>query len=476
MNTLDCLFSKNAFRNTFSYKRLIAFAALTIFIFTVSSGRASAQTFVNPAPITIFDNGPAIPAYPSTINVTGASGRITKVVVTLNGFTHNFPDDVGVLLVGPGGQKVRLMSDVGGVVAVVTPVNIPIDDRGAAFLPDNAALTNAISKPTQGLSSTGGDGNLHAANFPLPAPAGPYSVLMSDFIGTSANGTWSLYVDDDTAGNAGTFANGWTLTITTGGVFTNSTPITINDVLPATPYPSTVGAAGFTGNITKVTVRLNSLSHTFPDDIGVLLVGPTGTAVRLTTDNGGGADIVNIDLLFDDTSANALPDNTVILSTSYQPTQGVLFNGPQHPTNFPLPAPVNPYSNVLSAFNASNPNGTWSLYVDDDAGGDVGSIANGWTLTIEAAAPTAAESTISGRAVSAAGRGIGNVRVLLYGGNLPHPIYTQTNPFGYYRFENITVGQTYVMSVSSKRYSFTDPVRVINLSDDLFELDFLAQP
>jgi subtilisin-like proprotein convertase family protein len=472
MITLDCPFSKNAHRSTFLYKKLIAFAALTIFIFTVSFERATAQTFVNPAPITIFDNGPAIPAYPSTLNVTGTFGRITKVVVTLNGFTHSFPDDVGVLLVGPAGQKVRLMSDVGGGVAVVTPVNIPIDDRGAAFLPDNAALTNVISKPTQGLSGTVGDGNLHAANFPAPAPAGPYSVLMSDFIGTSANGTWSLYVDDDTAGDAGTFANGWTLTITTGGVFTNSNAVSIPDSGTATPYPSTIAVAGFTGNITKVSVRLNSFSHTFPDDVGVLLVGPTGTAVRLTTDNGGDPNILNIDLLFDDSAANALPDNAIILSTSYRPTQG----GGGHPINFPAPAPVNPYSNVLSAFNGSNPNGIWSLYVDDDAGGDTGSIANGWTLAIEAAAPTAADSTISGRAVNASGRGLGNVRVMLYGGNLPYPIYTQTNPFGYYRFENMAVGQTYVMSVSSKRYSFTDPVRVINLSDDLFELDFFAEP
>lgn len=476
MNILNYPFSKNAHRNKFLSKRLIAFAALTIFIFTVSSGRASAQTFVNPAAINIADNGPAIPAYPSTINVTGTSGRITKVVVTLNGFTHGLPDDVGVLLVGPAGQKVRLLSDVGGNVAVVTPVNIPIDDRGAAFLPDNAALTSAISKPTLGLSSTAGDGNLHPANFPAPAPAGPYSVLMSDFIGTSANGTWSLYVDDDTAVNTGTFANGWTLTITTGGVFTNSNAVSIPNSGPAAPYPSTIAVAGFTGNITKISVRLNRFSHTFPDDVGVLLVGPTGTAVRLTTDNGGAAAIVNIDLLFDDTSANALPDSTVILSTSYRPAQGVVFSSTAHPANFPAPAPVNPYLNVLSAFNGSNPNGVWSLYVDDDAGGDVGSIAGGWTLAIEAAAPTAADSTISGRAVNAAGRGLGNVRVMLYGGNLPYPIYTQTNPFGYYRFENITVGQTYVMSVSSKRYSFTDPVRVINLSDDLFELDFFAEP
>ena len=474
MNTLNYAFSKNAHRNKFSSKWLIGFAALTIFILSVSSERASAQTFVNPAAINIADNGPAIPAYPSTLNVTGTSGRITKVVVTLNGFTHDFPDDVGVLLVGPAGQKVRLMSDVGGGVAVVTPVNIPIDDRGAAFLPDNAALTNAISKPT--LGSTAGGGNLHAANFPAPAPTGPYSVLMSDFIGTSANGTWSLYVDDDTAVNTGTFANGWTLTITTGGVFTNSAAVSIPDSGTATPYPSTIAVSGFTGGITKVSVRFNGVSHTFPDDVGMLLVGPTGTKVRLTTDNGGGVDIVNIDLLFDDTAANALPDNAVILSTSYRPTQGVLFNGAQHPANFPAPAPVNPYSNVLSAFNGSNPNGTWSLYVDDDAGGDVGSITGGWTLAIEAGAPTAADSTISGRAVNAAGRGLGNVRLMLYGGNLPYPIYALTNPFGYYRFENISVGQTYIMSVGSKRYRFTDPVKVINLSDDLLDIDFIAEP
>ncbi len=109
MNTLNCLFAQDAFRNAFSSKNWVAFFALTIFIFSVSSGLTSAQTFVNSAAITIADNGPAIPAYPSTINVTGTSGRITKVVVTLNGFTHGLPDDVGVLLVSPTGQKVRLL-------------------------------------------------------------------------------------------------------------------------------------------------------------------------------------------------------------------------------------------------------------------------------------------------------------------------------------------------------------------------------
>ncbi len=479
MKTLNCLRAKIAVRSAFSFRKPIAFAALAIFTISVLSARTFAQTstFVNPATINIADNGPAVPAYPSTINVSGVSGRITKVVVTLNGFTHSLPDDVGVLLVGPAGQKVRLMTDVGGTSAVVSPINIPIDDRAAGNLPDSTVLSNAISKPTAGLSGAAGDGNLHAANFPAPAPAGPYSLNLADFIGTGANGTWSLYVDDDTLTNTGSFANGWTLSITTGGVFTSGGAITINDNAVANPYPSTINAAGFTGNITKVSVRLDNFNHTFLDDVGMLLVGPTGTAVRLTTDNGGGFDAVNVNLVFDDTAANALPNNAIFDSTTYQPTADGTNNGgsASHNANFAAPAPVGPYPNTLSSFNGSNPNGTWSLYVDDDSAADVGTI-DSWTLAIETGAPTAADAMISGRALNSSGRGIANVRLMLYGGTLADPVYALTNPFGYYRFENIPAGQTYILVAGSKRYRFADPVRVINLSDDLAELDFTAEP
>ena len=281
-----------------------------VFLLTavLSATDTFSQTFVNSAAINVADNSTAT-VYPSTINVSGVFGRVTRVVVTLNGFTHSRPDDIGVLLVGPAGQKVVLMADTGGSTAVVTPVNIPFDDRAAAYLADNAAITNAISKPTLGLSGSVGDGNTHAANFPAPAPAGPYSVQLSDFDGTGANGVWSLYVDDDTAGSTGSIANGWTLTVTTGGVFTNVGAITINDNAAATPYPSSITASGFTGSVTKVTVRLNGLSHTYLDDVGLLLVGPSGAAVRLTTDNGGSNDAVNINVVFDDTASNALPDD-----------------------------------------------------------------------------------------------------------------------------------------------------------------------
>ena len=91
-------------------------------------------TFSNPASITINDASPATP-YPSNIAVSGLSGTILKVTVTLNGVSHTFPDDIDVLLVGPGGNLI-VMSDVGGSTAVAAPgVNLTLDDAAGAGLP-----------------------------------------------------------------------------------------------------------------------------------------------------------------------------------------------------------------------------------------------------------------------------------------------------------------------------------------------------
>ncbi|CAN5575234.1 hypothetical protein BH18ACI3_BH18ACI3_03610 [soil metagenome] len=168
-------------------------------------------------------------------------------------------------------------------------------------------------------------------------------------------------------------------------VFSNTAPITINDLDTASPYPSTIAVAGLTGTVTKVTVTLNGLAHTFPDDVGVLVVSPSGAKVRLMTDAGGGTDISGVNLTFDDAAANSLPDTAAITSGTYKPTQGTntgAFN--LHPTDFPAPAPASPYSLLLSSFNTGSPNGTWSLYVTDDTDGDIGSISGGWSLDITA--------------------------------------------------------------------------------------------
>jgi hypothetical protein len=121
------------------------------------------QGFGNSSPIVINSVGSATP-YPSTINVSGLSGPITDVNVTLNNFRHTWPDDVDILLVGPAGQKVVLMSDVGGSIPV-TNLSLTLDDAASA-MPDNAALSSGAFRPT---NFGGGD------VFAPPAPAEPYA-------------------------------------------------------------------------------------------------------------------------------------------------------------------------------------------------------------------------------------------------------------------------------------------------------------
>jgi subtilisin-like proprotein convertase family protein len=148
----------------------------------------------------------------------------------------------------------------------------------------------------------------------------------------------------------------------------------------AAPYPSTVSVSGIGGAVSNLQVRLNNVNHTFPDDIDILLVGPGGQKVILMSDAGGSLDLVGVNLTFDD-SGPAVPDATLIASGTYRPTNFVTGD------TFAFPAPATPFGSALSAFNGVNPNGTWSLFVTDDAGGDAGSIAGGWSLSFSTAQP-----------------------------------------------------------------------------------------
>lgn len=89
-------------------------------------------------------------------------------------------------------------------------------------------------------------------------------------------------------------------------------------------------------------------------------------------------------------------------------------------------------------------------------------------------APTAANASING-AVYSGKQGVSRVIVTLNGGNLTQPRVTQTNNFGYYYFEDLPVGETYVITVSSRKYSFPNSSLVINLQDNISDANFEAE-
>lgn len=160
---------------------------------------------------------------------------------------------------------------------------------------------------------------------------------------------------------------------------------------PGSPYPSTILVSGLptSGPVVR-SVKLGNINHSFPDDIDVVLVSPTGTAVILVSDVGGGTDAVGADYVLDDAAASLLADNALNPSGTYRPTN---FGTPDA---FVAPGPgsLTQASPALSNFGSGNHNGTWNLYIVDDAGGDIGYVGN-WDITFDIP-PTVIFSPITG--------------------------------------------------------------------------------
>jgi CSLREA domain-containing protein len=97
------------------------------------------------------------------------------------------------------------------------------------------------------------------------------------------------------------------------------------------------------------------------------------------------------------------------------------------------------------------------------------------TFQLRILGPTASDVTVSGRVSDSTGRGIRNVNVSLTD-QQGHVQSALTGPFGYYQLTSITSGQTCVVLVAAKRFSFSEPLRVISVNTELSGLDFVADP
>ena len=134
--------------------------------------------------------------------------------------------------------------------------------------------------------------------------------------------------------------------------------------------------------------------------------------------------------------------------------------GTSIPVSVVLPASCNNQAKVQVRIIANNPAGQ----------GEWIGVNN---ITATSIAPTAANSSISGRVFTNEGNPLSRTAVNLYDsfGNIRS---VQTNSFGFYSFGDLPTGETYIVEVRSKRYLFANPTQVITLTDDLLELNFYA--
>jgi subtilisin-like proprotein convertase family protein len=136
------------------------------------------------------------------------------------------------------------------------------------------------------------------------------------------------------------------------------TPQPIPDVGPAS---STIVASGLVGAVTHVSVTLN-IAHTFDSDLIITLLGPGEQRIVLVNRRGGsGQNFTNT--VFDDSAANPISSGSAPFTGTYQP------------------------ETPLAVLIGSNPNGAWTLQVQDMALNDAGTIQS-WSLSLTTTEPS----------------------------------------------------------------------------------------
>lgn len=239
--------------------------------------------------------------------------------------------------------------------------------------------------------------------------------------------------------------------------------------------------SGFTGQVGAVGVQFTmNPAHTWIGDLQISLIAPNATSHVIFSRVGANAagdvgDNANLsgtyafrDLTMQNiwTSAASSTDNNFIIPPGAYRTQGP---GP-HANDSPGPA-FTSMNTVFATVPAANVNGTWTLRFLDCAAQDTGTVS---AAQLNLLSPSASYSMLSGRVTTASGAGIRNTLVTVSGGNLSEPRIAATGSFGYYTFDGLEAAQSYIVTVSAKRFTFENPTVLVNLDQDLTDVDFTA--
>lgn len=124
-----------------------------------------------------------------------------------------------------------------------------------------------------------------------------------------------------------------------------------------------------------------------------------------------------------------------------------------------------------NAIGGASPVNFTLVNVSNDAGMLLPIESQNGTVTL--AGPTAASVSIGGRVLTSTGRGIRGVILSLtdLSGQTRTAISTT---FGYYRFEDMQAGETYIISAKAKHYVFRQPTQVLNINEDTDDINFIG--
>ncbi len=105
--------------------------------------------------------------------------------------------------------------------------------------------------------------------------------------------------------------------------------------------------------------------------------------------------------------------------------------------------------------------------------GSSGMTSGSFTGTAAVTPEQAAQVSVGGRVTTADGRGIRGAFVTITGAN-GNSRTVLTGKLGAYRFTEVSAGETYIINVRAKRFTFASPTQVRTITEDLTDVDFAA--
>jgi len=198
---------------------------------------------------------------------------------------------------------------------------------------------------------------------------------------------------------------------------------------------------------------------------GTVPVGFTASVVVTVT---GGTAIIGQDYSLNNTFQTG--NTTATVNIMIPPGT---YDGASASSIFPIPFAINPENTIES-------NETVTFQIGTPTNATLASVAACGTAPVAASTytiinddVTAAQVTLSGRAVTADGRGAAGVLLTLTPASGVIRI-ARTSPFGYFSFSGIQAGSVVILHISSKQYIFEPSSLVLSASEDLNDIIFTA--
>lgn len=283
--------------------------------------------------------------------------------------------------------NITLSLDGGLTYPVTLASNVPNNGSATITVPNNATTTARVRVQAAGNIFF----DISNANFTISTTAPTYNVSGKMFEDWNGDGAFDAH-DKPVAGQTILFDtnNNGVVDTQTFNSGTVNVPIPDNNTTGAI---STINVTGMPTSLVDVNVRV-TIAHTWIEDVDLYLTSPSGTTIPLILDRGADGDNMT-NTVFDDEAAVDISAGTPPFTGTFRP------------------------ESPLSAFDGSNPNGTWTLRGVDDEAIITGTISN-WSLIIVRELTTTTDGAGNYR-VSGLGNGTYQVRPVLTGYNLVAP-------------------------------------------------------